>query len=156
MEPGANPPVDDFPVLRYTPAILALWKRRAMDAGRMMDSVWSEARRRVDTRRATGERRNCIIDHLLDDYEKKGWPASISQHAFTNLLGETVEGGADTTAAQLLTLILAFALFPEVQERARRELDATCGPDRSPRWDDFNSLPYINCIIKEGMRWRPV
>ncbi|OIW32566.1 cytochrome P450 [Coniochaeta ligniaria NRRL 30616] len=156
MEPGANPPVDDFPVLGYIPAGLAFWKRRAMNAGRTMDAVWSEARSRAEARRATGERRNCIIDHLLDDYEKKGWPATISQHAFNNLLGETVEGGADTTAAQLLTLILAFALYPEVQERARREIDATCGPERSPRWDDFEALPYINCIIKEGMRWRPV
>jgi hypothetical protein len=28
--------------------------------------------------------------------------------------------------------------------------------NRSPTWTDFNSMPYINCIVKEGMRYRPV
>ncbi|CZR64460.1 uncharacterized protein PAC_14358 [Phialocephala subalpina] len=47
-------------------------------------------------------------------------------------------------------------LNPRVQERARQEIDACCGADRSPTWSDFAAIPYINCIIKEGMRWRPV
>ncbi|KAJ3458007.1 hypothetical protein MRS44_012116 [Fusarium solani] len=156
MEPGANPPVDVFTWLQYIPSSFAFWKRRAIDAGKTMDGTWGEARRRVEERRAKGEKRRCIVDTLLDEYEKKGWPSSIPQHAFTNLLGEIIEGGADTTAAQLLTLILAFALHPEVQAKAREEIDVVCGTERSPRWDDFSKLPYINCIVKEGMRWRPV
>ncbi|KAF4840349.1 Cytochrome P450 monooxygenase yanC [Colletotrichum siamense] len=156
MEPGANPPMDVFTFLRHVPASFAYWKRRAIDAGKTMDETWSTARRLVEERRAHGEKRNCIIDGLLDEYEQKGWPASISQHAFTNLMGEIIEGGADTTAAQLLTLILAFALHPEIQRKAQAEIDEVCGSERSPRWDDFEKMPYINCIVKEGMRWRPV
>lgn len=55
----------------------------------------------------------------------------------------------------LLTIILALTKFPEVQVRAREELDAVCGADRTPQFSDFDSLPYINCIIKEALRWRP-
>ncbi|CAI4213213.1 unnamed protein product [Parascedosporium putredinis] len=132
MEPGANPPVDEFPFLGL--------RGSAPSRGA----------------RARGDKRNCIIDSLLDEYEKKGWPAAVTQHGFTNLMGETVEGGADTTAAQLLTLILAFALHPKVQNKARKEIDAACGVERSPRWSDFSKMPYMNCIVKEGMRWRPV
>lgn len=154
MEPGANPPVDEFPFLRIMPARFVFWKRRALAAGETMDAVWTKARQLIDERRATGERRNCIIDNLLDDYEKSGWP--MSQHAFNNLMGEVIEGGADTTSAQLLTLILAFALYPHVQKRAQEELDRICGTERSPVWTDFERAPYINSIIKEGMRWRPV
>ena len=25
-----------------------------------------------------------------------------------------------------------------------------------PVWEDFKSLPYINCIMKEGLRWHPL
>ncbi|RSL94626.1 hypothetical protein CEP52_012536 [Fusarium oligoseptatum] len=151
-------------IRRYTASVITsiTYRCRAQTS----DSSWcngvynvmdkGKARRRVKERRAKGEKRRCIIDTLLDEYEKKGWPSSIPQHAFTNLLGGIIEGGADTTAAQLLTLILAFALYPEVQTKARKEIDAVCGTERSPRWNDFAKLPYVNCIVKEGMRWRPV
>ncbi|KAL4810336.1 cytochrome P450 [Aspergillus unguis] len=154
MEPGANPPVDEFKFLRYIPAFMAHWKRRGVDAGQTMDRVWGTARRLVDERRAKGIRRDCVIDNVLDEYEKKGWP--LTQHGFNNLMGEFLEGGADTTTAQLLTLVLAFAKNPHVQAKARQEIDAVCGTERSPRWTDFSQMPYINCIVKEGQRWRPV
>lgn len=55
----------------------------------------------------------------------------------------------------LLTIILAITKYPDVQERARKELDAVCGTERTPLFSDFEKLPYINCIIKEALRWRP-
>lgn len=55
----------------------------------------------------------------------------------------------------LLTIILAVTKFPEVQIKARKELDEVCGTERTPLFSDFASLPYINCIIKEALRWRP-
>lgn len=154
LEPGANPPVDEFPFLRYIPARFAFWKRRAIAAGDTMDNVWLKARQLVDERRAKGDHRQCIIDNLLDRYEKEGFP--FTQHEFNNLMGEMIEGGADTTSAQLKSMILAFALHPEAQKKACLEIDAVCGTARSPDWSDFEKLPYVNCILKEGMRWRPV
>lgn len=59
------------------------------------------------------------------------------------------------TANMLLTIILAVTKFPEVQVQARKELDAVCGANRMPQFSDFDQLPYINCIIKEALRWRP-
>lgn len=155
MEPGANPPVDEFPFLQWIPSSMAFWKRRAYDARGTMESTWTTARAMIDKRRSTGERRDCVIDAQLDEYEaKREWP--MTQDCFNYLMGEMVEGGADTTAAQLLTLVLTFALNPWVQARAREEIDAVCSADRAPTWGDFAQMPYINCIVKEGMRWRPV
>jgi cytochrome P450 len=45
---------------------------------------------------------------------------------------------------------------PEIQAKAHAELDAAIGEDRSPTWEDFESLPYIRQIQKETLRWRPV
>lgn len=154
MEAGANPPVDEYPILRFIPKRFAYWKQRAVAAGEIFDQMWGKARGIVDQRRAKGDKRECIIDHLLEEYEKKGWP--MSEHAFNNLVGEVVEGAADTTAAQILTLILAFAKYPHVQEKAREEIDKFCPPDRPPTFSDFKNIPYVNQIVKEGMRWRPV
>lgn len=154
MEPGANPPVDEFPILKLIPKQFAFWKKRAIAAGEAMDSVWGEAVARVERRRMAGDRRDCITDNLMDQWGKDNMP--MSQHGFNNMVGELVEGAADTTAAQLLTLVMAFAKFPQVQIQARKEIDSICGVERSPQWSDFKTLPYINAIVKEGMRWRPV
>ena len=60
-----------------------------------------------------------------------------------------------TLASQVLTIIMALAKHPEVQRKAQEEIDRVCGHDRAPTFNGFDKLPYINCIIKEGLRWRP-
>lgn len=121
----------------------------------MMDTMWDDVRHEVDERRAKGIVRDCFMDAKLDEYNEKGWPEWMTQHAFNNLWGELLEAGADTTANQILTLILALAKYPEYQNRARAEIDMVCGMERAPMFSDFNDLPYVNCLIKEGLRWRP-
>ncbi|KAH7235367.1 cytochrome P450 [Fusarium tricinctum] len=107
----------------------------------------------VDDRRARGDLRVCMINMKLEEYEKNGWP--MSQHAFNNLFGELMEAGADTTANQILTLILALAKYPHFQEKARKEIDTVCITERAPVFSDFPTMPYVNDIVKEGLRWRP-
>ena len=47
-------------------------------------------------------------------------------------------------------------LYPETQKRAQEELDAVLGPDRLPEFDDFPSLPYVEALVMEILRWHPV
>lgn len=62
------------------------------------------------------------------------------------------EGGSDTSSATLLAFIQAVILYPEVQLRAREELDRVCG-DRLPTMDDEENLPYTRGCVKEILRW---
>ncbi|OJJ46795.1 hypothetical protein ASPZODRAFT_97356 [Penicilliopsis zonata CBS 506.65] len=70
--------------------------------------------------------------------------------------GSLYAGGADTTVSSLATFFLAMALFPEVQHKAQQELDTVVGNDRIPEFHDRASLPYVNAVIQEVFRWRPV
>lgn len=142
--------MDLIPALWYLPG---KWKKRAYRMRERMDAIWGKGRELVEERRTRGDKRECMIDMKLDEYNKGGWP--MSQHGFNNLFGELMEAGADTTANQILTLILALAKNPQIQARAREEIDAVCGTERAPLFSDFEKLPYINAIIKEGLRWRP-
>lgn len=142
--------MDLIPWLWYLPGN---WKKRAYRMRDKMDTVWGKARQLVEERRARGDKRECMIDMKLDEYNKNGWP--MSQPAFNNLFGELMEAGADTTANQILTIILALAKDPKVQEKARKEIDAVCGTERTPLFTDFERMPYVNAIVKEGLRWRP-
>jgi cytochrome P450 len=48
------------------------------------------------------------------------------------------------------------ALHPEVQKKAQAELDAVVGNGRLPTVADRSSLPYLECIMSEVLRWQPV
>ena len=48
------------------------------------------------------------------------------------------------------------ALYPEVQKKAQAEIDTVIGPNRLPDFGDRPSLPYINAVVKEVMRWHLV
>jgi cytochrome P450 len=51
---------------------------------------------------------------------------------------------------------MALALYPEVQRRARAELDAVIGRERLPEHSDKASLPYIDAICREILRWHAI
>lgn len=46
-------------------------------------------------------------------------------------------------------------LYPDVQRRAREEIDRVVGPDRLPDFVDRPALTYVEAILREVWRWRP-
>jgi len=48
------------------------------------------------------------------------------------------------------------SLYPEVQAQAQAEMDRVVGQGRLPSWDDHDSLPYLEALVKEVLRWNPV
>ncbi|RDB26980.1 O-methylsterigmatocystin oxidoreductase [Hypsizygus marmoreus] len=63
--------------------------------------------------------------------------------------------GVDTTASVLTSFFLAMARNPDVQSKAQHELDTVLGPDVLPTFADRGRLRFIECIIKECLRWNP-
>lgn len=55
-----------------------------------------------------------------------------------------------------MTFFLAMSVFPEVQKKAREEVDRVIGSHRLPVSADRDNLPYIMAIMKETHRWHPV
>lgn len=60
------------------------------------------------------------------------------------------------TYSTINTFILAMVLHPHVLKKAQEEIDRVVGPKRLPDFDDRESLPYIEAIFQEVLRWRPV
>ncbi|KXN86289.1 O-methylsterigmatocystin oxidoreductase [Leucoagaricus sp. SymC.cos] len=65
-------------------------------------------------------------------------------------------GASDTTVSAIYSFFLAMTLYPDVAKRARVELDEVVGTDRLPSFEDRESLPYMNALIKEVFRWYTV
>ncbi|KAK7397587.1 hypothetical protein QQX98_013046 [Neonectria punicea] len=66
--------------------------------------------------------------------------------------GAVFIAGADTTWATCVIFILNMVLHPEIQKKARDQLDSVIGPDRLPEFSDRGSLPYIEHIVQEVYR----
>jgi hypothetical protein len=54
------------------------------------------------------------------------------------------------------SFFLAMSVYPEVQAQAQAEMDRVVGQGRLPSWDDHDSLPYLEALVKEVLRWNPV
>lgn len=51
---------------------------------------------------------------------------------------------------------MAMAIHPEIQRKAQAELAIQVGPRRLPDYEDFDNLVYLQAIVMEAMRWRPI
>ena len=60
------------------------------------------------------------------------------------------------TVSSVLTFFFAMVLNPSVLQTAQEQIDQVIGPDRLPTLADRPSLPYIDAILKETLRWQNV
>ena len=50
----------------------------------------------------------------------------------------------------------AILLYPDVQRKAKQEIDTVIGSERLITFDDQSSLPYIEALCREVLRWKQV
>jgi cytochrome P450 len=74
--------------------------------------------------------------------------------AFT--LAPSIQGGMETSPRQMLWLFVAAIQNTAILERAHQVLDSVVGRDRLPVFSDRPRLAYIDAIMHEVMRWRPI
>ncbi|TFK73305.1 cytochrome P450 [Pluteus cervinus] len=61
--------------------------------------------------------------------------------------------GVETTTCALGSLLLALAMYPEVQVKARAEILSVIGTTRLPNFEDRPLLPYLEALCQELHRW---
>ncbi|EMD32418.1 hypothetical protein CERSUDRAFT_118759 [Gelatoporia subvermispora B] len=96
----------------------------------------------------------CFMSELLTSVQTKELPESDVE-TIKNSAGLAYAAGAESMVSSLSCFFLAMVLYPEVQRRAQEELDRVCG-ERFPTFADRASLPYIEAICLETLRWNPV
>ncbi|KAF9228928.1 cytochrome P450 [Gyrodon lividus] len=65
-------------------------------------------------------------------------------------------GSSETTSSALMVFTLAMVENPHVCKRVRAAIDAVVGMGRLPDFDDRPSLPYLEAVLRETIRWQPV
>nr|XP_057922976.1 steroid 17-alpha-hydroxylase/17,20 lyase isoform X2 [Doryrhamphus excisus] len=103
-----------------------------------------------------GEPRD-LLDALLKGQSSPGpnGEAITDDHVLMTA-AEAFGAGVETTSTTLLWILAYLLHHPEVQERVQKELDEQVGGERPVCAMDRGRLPYLDSIINEGMRIRPV
>ncbi|KAF1967293.1 cytochrome P450 [Bimuria novae-zelandiae CBS 107.79] len=150
---AANPQLPDLaPFLRHLPTFISPWQRYADKLyASQVDLYMRLFRHGRDTPgwNATKQAIATAPKHAPADA-----PVSDLDLAFT--LATSIQGGMETSPRQLLWLFIAAMQNPGFMKRAHEVLDEVVGRDRLPRFADRSALAYIDGVIHELFRWRPI
>ncbi|KAH6888851.1 cytochrome P450, partial [Coprinopsis sp. MPI-PUGE-AT-0042] len=157
-----------MPSLQRVPAWFpgARWKKRLEDLAQLNDRLVLEPFERLKTQLRSGVQTDGLestpnvgtqlIEKLPEETsEEYVYRTGIAK----NIAAVSYLAGADTTSTSGLALLLALAMHPDVQRKARAFIDAELGSEagsRLPSWSDLSNIPYISAILKEVGRWHTV
>ncbi|KIK96538.1 hypothetical protein PAXRUDRAFT_300373 [Paxillus rubicundulus Ve08.2h10] len=149
-----------FPFLLYIPDWCpgSFLKRKARQA-RKYSEEWVEFPYQYVQNRMKNDAQpvdSMVSDHLirmrkLDPSQRLAYEDALKTAASTAYIASV-----ETTSSSLMVFILAMVLNPHVARRAQEEIDTVVGRDRLPDFDDRPSLPYVQAIMRETMRWQPL
>ncbi|KAM6498917.1 Cytochrome P450 [Amanita muscaria] len=109
----------------------------------------------VKTNMATGSSKHCVLQQLIENHtDDSGF--CKDEETIKNAMAGLYIGGVDTMPTTKIDFILAMTLHPDAQKKAHEEIDCVIGKDRLPTLDDRSSLPYVEAVYREVLRWRPV
>ncbi|KAI8996327.1 cytochrome P450 [Trametes punicea] len=146
--------VEFLPWLRHVPEWVpgTGWKARVREWQGQSAAICEEPFKAAKNALKRGDAQPSMLTDLLESSAG----GDVEERAIKETTAVAFGAGTDTTAATLLAFFCAMVLHPAVQKRAQAELDAVVGPDRLPEHADRPSLPYLDAMVKEILRWHNV
>jgi len=152
--PGASP-VNVLPFLRYFPGWFpgCGFQYAAAECRRQTKEMQQVPVDFVKQNMRDGKDSISMTAKLLEANAARG---RSDETMIQEVVAVAYAAGADTTTAAIGTFFFAMATHPEIQAKAQNEIDTIVGTQRLPTFEDRASLPYIEALYREVMRWKPV
>ncbi|KAK3152910.1 hypothetical protein QOZ80_2BG0165180 [Eleusine coracana subsp. coracana] len=153
---GAPSLGDFFPALRWVDrlrgvdaALARLQSRRdAFVAALVGDG--RRRRREPDAEKTDGG----AIEELLSLQETD--PEFYTDTVIKGIVLNLLTAGTDTSALTTEWAMAQLLTHPEALQKAKAEVDANVGTSRLVEESDLTNLPFLQCVLKETLRLRPV
>ncbi|NXG44563.1 CP2J2 protein, partial [Psilopogon haemacephalus] len=96
-----------------------------------------------------------FIDYYLDEIDKtKGdADATYNEENLIQTIFDLFLAGTETTATTLRWALLYMVVYPDIQEKVQKELDAVLGRSHLICYEDRKKVPYTNAVIHEIQRY---
>ncbi|EKM48707.1 uncharacterized protein PHACADRAFT_108423 [Phanerochaete carnosa HHB-10118-sp] len=151
--------LDFFPSLKYLPRWFPgnWFGRLAKDAAPFVQHMRNMPFERVRQQMASaaGNATPSFTSMHIEELERTGGASLEDLQAVKVASVQMYGAGAHATWSSLLSIIAMLLLHPEVQRKAQDELDGVLGGKRLPDFNDRESLPYLEAVIQETVRWHP-
>ncbi|KAF9009917.1 cytochrome P450 [Cyathus striatus] len=147
--------VDYLPFLKYIPAWVPgagfqkIAKRWKVATNKLRNDPFEIVKKEMA--------RVAVPSFVTENLEKMSQHSEdyISEEIIKNSAGLAYIAGSDTTVSVILTWMLAMIHYPDVFARAHAEMDSVIGKSRLPDFQDRTSLPYLEAMLSETLRWQP-
>ncbi|KAJ8702940.1 hypothetical protein PTI98_001611 [Pleurotus ostreatus] len=150
--PFDHPPLDFFPILRHVPERWAPWKTLSKKTKQIRNAFDQDLFHQCEEAVRSGKRTGCYLENVIETQVELG-----SNRNEVRAMGRVLlDAGTETSASFLHSFIMAMTCHPEVQSKAQAEIDEVLGNDQLPVLEDYGNLPYLNALIKELHRFRPI
>jgi len=152
--PGAMV-VNTFPILRYLPSWFpgAGFQRFAAECRLLTQEMQGVPFSFAKQNMRDGTDSQSVVAKLLAACEARN---RSEDQAIPGVAATAYAAGADTTASTLASFFLAMAVHPDIQKKAQSEIDTVIGTHRLPEFEDRPSLPFVEALYREVLRWKPV
>ncbi|KAF7365150.1 O-methylsterigmatocystin oxidoreductase [Mycena venus] len=152
--PGAAA-VNAFPILKHLPSWMpgAGFQHFAAESRQLAQEMREVPYNFVKQNMRDGEESKSMVAKLLEASQARG---RSDEDAIQEVAAVAFSAGADTTVSALASFFLAMAVNPSIQKKAQVEIDTVVGTHRLPEFEDRQSLPFVEALYREVMRWRPV
>ncbi|XP_010530501.1 PREDICTED: cytochrome P450 705A5-like [Tarenaya hassleriana] len=95
------------------------------------------------------------MDLLLEAYHDENAQYKISRDQMKSFLADILIGGIDSSARSTEWIMAELINHPNILKKVRDEIESVVGKDRKLRESDVSSLPYLQAVVKEGLRLHP-
>ena len=110
----------------------------------------------IAQRKETGERRNDIIDLVLDEMKSNSLSEDFTPEEKELIMVSNALvmffAGFDSTAISLSKIAHKLVLHPDIQDKVLQEIEETLGDEDEVTPDAVNQLKYMDQVINESLR----
>ncbi|KAI0692349.1 cytochrome P450 [Cerioporus squamosus] len=147
--------VDFFPILKSYPLWLpgSGWMHQALFVRKVLRQSLDIPYERVYSALVTGTARPSVVASLLEAAVTEGKLTPAHEDDIKGVAGAILAAGSDTVSTIVGTFVMAMILNPDVYKKAQAEIDRVIGEERLLDFDDREKLLYMDCVMKEVLRW---
>ncbi|CAN8270288.1 unnamed protein product [Cochlearia groenlandica] len=135
---------------------ISLFKKEIMDASDRFDELLERILVEHEEKLAEDEQGGKdMMDALLVAYRDENAEYKITRKHIKAIFAEFFIGAAGTSSTTIQWTMAEIINNPNVLARVREEIDSVVGKTRLIQETDLPNLPYLQAVIKEGLRLHP-